>query len=134
MRRDGARRLEFGLRPNIPVLDAVLNDPITREPSARRDGAFIVQNCAAIPAELLESEFFGHVRGAFTGAHTARDGLFRLADEGTLFLDEIGDLDLGLQAKLLRVLEDGRVRPVGSRQEIDVSFPPASQPDYDFVR
>jgi len=90
--------------------------------SPRREGPFIVQNCAAIPHELLESEFFGHVRGAYTGAHVSRDGLFRLADGGTLFLDEIADLDHGLQAKLLRVLEDGRIRPVGSRQEIEVDF------------
>jgi transcriptional regulator with GAF, ATPase, and Fis domain len=90
--------------------------------SSRREGPFIVQNCAAIPGELLESEFFGHTRGAFTGAHSAREGLFRLADAGTLFLDEIADLDLRLQAKLLRVLEDGMVRPVGSKQEFAVSF------------
>jgi DNA-binding NtrC family response regulator len=71
-------------------------------------------NCAAIPAELIESEIFGHVRGAFTGATTARVGAFETADGGTLFLDEIGDMPLTMQAKLLRVLESGEVSKVGS--------------------
>lgn len=90
--------------------------------SKRRDGAFIVQNCAAIPAELIENEFFGHARGAFTGAHTRREGLFRLADGGTLVLDEVIDLHPSLQAKFLRVLEDGMVRPLGSSREEHVDF------------
>jgi len=82
--------------------------------SARRTRAFVPVNCAAIPHELLESEMFGHERGAFTGAAGPRHGLFSTADGGTIFLDEIGEMPLQLQAKLLRVLEDGIVRPVGS--------------------
>ncbi|MDE0959317.1 MAG: sigma 54-interacting transcriptional regulator [Planctomycetota bacterium] len=88
--------------------------------SDRRSDAFVSQNCAAIPENLLESEFFGHVKGAFTGAHRDKKGLFELADGGTLFLDEIGDMSTDLQAKLLRVLEDGEIRPVGSRDTIRV--------------
>jgi two-component system response regulator HydG len=88
--------------------------------SARRAGAFVAINCAAIPEALLESELFGHVRGAFTGATTARAGLFVEASEGTLFLDEIGDLAAPLQAKLLHALERGVVRPVGGTREVRV--------------
>jgi len=84
------------------------------EISPRRNHAFVPVNCAAIPHELLESEMFGHERGAFTGASAPRHGLFSAADGGTIFLDEIGEMPLGLQVKLLRVLEDGLVRPVGS--------------------
>src|SRR6202158_3277217 len=82
--------------------------------SARRTRAFVPVNRAASPHELLESEMFGHERGAFTGALGPRHGLFSTADGGTIFLDEIGEMPLQLQAKLLRVLEDGIVRPVGS--------------------
>ncbi|HEY6418806.1 MAG TPA: sigma-54 dependent transcriptional regulator [Candidatus Binataceae bacterium] len=82
--------------------------------SPRHQRAFVPVNCAAIPHDLLESEMFGHERGAFTGASGARQGLFSTADGGTIFLDEVGEMPLGLQAKLLRVLEDGLVRPVGS--------------------
>src|SRR5580658_9112489 len=82
--------------------------------SARRDHAFVPVNCAAIPQDLFESEMFGHERGAFTGASGPRHGLFAMANGGTLFLDEIGEMPKLLQAKLLRVLEDGIVRPVGS--------------------
>lgn len=77
------------------------------------DKPFIVVNCTAVPRELAESLFFGHVKGAFTGAQTDNKGYFELADGGTLFLDEIGDMPLDLQAKLLRVLEDGQITPVG---------------------
>lgn len=88
----------------------------------RHENPFISQNCAAIPPNLLESEFFGHMKGSFTGAVRDKKGLFELADNGTLFLDEIGDMSLDLQTKLLRVLEEGEVRPVGGREvkKVDV--------------
>ncbi|MEX0740023.1 MAG: sigma 54-interacting transcriptional regulator [Pseudohongiella sp.] len=88
--------------------------------SNRREAAFMTLNCAAIPETLLESELFGHAAGAFTGAGKATDGLFKAADKGTVFLDEIGDMPLSAQAKLLRVLEQGEVRPVGSTETITV--------------
>jgi two-component system response regulator AtoC len=90
--------------------------------SPRSAQGFTAINCAAIPEHLLESELFGHVRGAFTGATADRAGLFELANEGTLLLDEIGDLPLDLQAKLLRVLEEGEIRRIGGREprKIDV--------------
>ncbi len=86
----------------------------------RKDKPFIPINCTAIPEGLLESELFGHVRGAFTGAHTTKRGLFEKANGGTLFLDEIGDMGAALQGKLLRVLQDGEIRPVGGTQLIKV--------------
>ena len=90
--------------------------------SPRSEASFTAINCAAIPEQLLESELFGHVRGAFTGATADRAGLFELAHEGTLLLDEIGDLPLDLQAKLLRVLEEGEIRRIGGREprKVDV--------------
>ncbi|MCB4360313.1 sigma-54-dependent transcriptional regulator [Quatrionicoccus australiensis] len=88
--------------------------------SARADGPFVPVNCAAIAAELIESELFGHIKGAYTGAQQRREGLFYYARGGTLFLDEISELPLSAQAKLLRVLEEKRIRPVGSEQEIAV--------------
>jgi two-component system response regulator GlrR len=90
--------------------------------SDRATGPWITVNCAAIPEHLLESELFGHVKGAFTGATSSRAGLIRAAHGGTLFLDEIGDMPLDLQAKLLRVLEERVVRPVGSTSEHEVDI------------
>ncbi len=90
--------------------------------SARRDTAFVPVNCAAIPEALLESELFGHERGAFTGAARKRRGLFAEANGGTLFLDEIADMSLPLQAKLLRALQDKTIRPVGSDQELHLDL------------
>jgi formate hydrogenlyase transcriptional activator len=84
------------------------------EASARKDRPLVRVNCAAIPGTLMESEFFGHERGAFTGATTKREGRFALADGGTIFLDEVGELPLDLQAKLLRVLQEGEFEPLGS--------------------
>jgi DNA-binding NtrC family response regulator len=90
------------------------------ERSPRHTGRFVAVNVSAIPEGLLESEMFGHVRGAFTGAMTARRGLFDEAHQGTLFLDEIGDLSLSLQAKLLRVIQEHRIKPVGGNEEHEV--------------
>jgi DNA-binding NtrC family response regulator len=87
---------------------------------SRADRPFIPINCTAIPEGLLESELFGHVRGAFTGAHASKRGLFEKANGGTLFLDEIGDMGPSLQSKLLRVLQDGEIRPVGGTQTVKV--------------
>ena len=89
--------------------------------SPRKKGPFVAVNCAAVPASLVESELFGHVRGAFTGATDRRMGRFEQADGGTLFIDEIGDFELGLQAKLLRVLETFTVTPVGGHEDRKVS-------------
>ena len=91
------------------------------EKSARRESAFVTLNCAAVPAELIESELFGHEKGAFTGAATRHVGKFEQAQGGTLFLDEIGDMPVAMQAKLLRVLEEGEVERVGADKAIKVN-------------
>lgn len=88
--------------------------------TARRNGAFVAVNCAALPAELIESELFGHEKGAFTGAAARREGKFEQADGGTLFLDEIGDMSANVQAKLLRALEDRRIERLGGNESIPV--------------
>jgi DNA-binding NtrC family response regulator len=90
--------------------------------SDRADKPFVPVNCAAIPPDMMEAEFFGHLEGSFTGAKGRREGLFTYAQSGTLFLDEIGELPLSMQSKLLRVLEDRRVRPVGSEREVPVDL------------
>ena len=90
------------------------------ERSARGGGAFVTLNCAAVPAELIESELFGHEKGSFTGAAALHVGKFEQADHGTIFLDEIGDMPLAMQAKLLRVLEDGEVERIGGDRPVTV--------------
>jgi len=89
--------------------------------SSRAGRAFVVENCAALPEQLLESELFGHKRGSFTGAYEDRIGLFQQADGGTIFLDEIGDTSPGFQVKLLRVLQEGEIRPVGGARPLKIN-------------
>lgn len=91
---------------------------LIHELGPRTDGPFIAVNCGAIPTELMESEFFGHVKGSFTGADTDKDGLFQAANGGTLFLDEVADLPLNMQVKLLRAIQEKSVRPIGARSEL----------------
>src|SRR6185295_10715231 len=98
---------------------------------SRAKGAFVSENCAALTETLLESELFGYVKGAFTGAEKDKKGLFELAHKGTLFLDEVGDMSAGMQRKLLRVLQEGEVRPVGGvvPVRVDVRILSASNRD-----
>jgi transcriptional regulator with GAF, ATPase, and Fis domain len=103
----------------------------------RKERGFVSENCAAIPVNLLESEFFGHVRGAFTGASRDKRGLFEVADGGTLFLDEIADMSLAMQTKFLRVLQDGEIRRVGGKDiiRVDVRIISATNKNiYEMVR
>ena len=95
---------------------------LLHERSARASGPFVTVDCGSFTSELVDSELFGHVRGAFTGAHEDRTGLIRMASGGTLFLDEIGNMPLSLQARLLRVLQERVVRPVGGRSELPVDI------------
>jgi transcriptional regulator with PAS, ATPase and Fis domain len=98
---------------------------------SRKSAPFIAENCAALAESLLESELFGHVRGAFTGADRDKMGLIQLANHGTLFLDEIGDMPLAMQAKLLRALQEAEIRPVGGREyhKVNIRVITASHPD-----
>ena len=101
--------------------------------SNRWNKRFVPINCAGFTETLLESELFGHVKGAFTGAAVDRKGLFEIADKGTLFLDEIGDMPLNMQAKLLRVIEDGIVIPVGGNKPIVVDVRIISATNHDLT-
>ncbi|MGZ8158873.1 MAG: sigma-54-dependent transcriptional regulator [Methylobacter sp.] len=95
---------------------------LIHQQSSRSDHAFVAINCGAIPHELMESEFFGHKKGSFTGALSDKKGFFQAAEGGTLFLDEVADLPLSLQVKLLRAIQEKRIRPVGEQQEIPVDI------------
>ncbi len=136
--RDVFRLLDRVTDSDVPVL--VLGESGTGKElvaraihfnGARKDGPFVTENCAAIPDNLLESELFGYVRGAFTGADRDKRGLLSLASGGTLFLDEIGDLSIEIQGKLLRALEEGAIRPLGGKdlQKVDVRIIAATNQD-----
>ena len=123
---EGMRRVQkqIGLAADSPSTVLILGETGTGKElvaralhvhSARKDSPFIAVNCAAIPEDLLESELFGHVKGSFTGATSDRSGAFRDAENGTLFLDEIGDMKLAMQAKILRVLQEPMITPVGGK-------------------
>jgi transcriptional regulator with GAF, ATPase, and Fis domain len=101
--------------------------------SSRAARPFVPVNCAAIPEELLESELFGHIRGAFTGATSSRAGMFQLADSGTILLDEVGEMSLSLQAKLLRVLQNKEIRPVGADLPLVVNVRVVASTNKDLV-
>ena len=104
------------------------------ENSARTQAPFITINCGAFPETLLESELFGYMKGAFTGANENRQGLFQAANGGTLFMDEIGNMTLAMQVKLYRVLQEGKVRPLGSNEEIDVDVRVIAATNKDFEK
>ncbi|WP_049620815.1 sigma-54-dependent transcriptional regulator, partial [Frateuria defendens] len=93
---------------------------LIHEQGPRANGPFVPVNCGAIPSELMESEFFGHRKGSFTGAHVDKEGLFQAANGGTLFLDEVAELPLHMQVKLLRAIQEKAVRPIGAREEVPV--------------
>ncbi len=102
--------------------------------SPRASGPFVPVNCGAIPGELMESEFFGHKKGSFTGAHADKEGLFQAASGGTLFLDEVAELPMPMQVKLLRAIQEKRVRPVGAANELDVDVRLLSATHKDLAR
>jgi len=107
---------------------------LIHEQGARRDLAFVPVNCGAIPAELMESEFFGHKKGSFTGATADKQGLFQAAEGGTLFLDEVADLPLSMQVKLLRAIQEKAIRPVGAQREIPIDVRILSATHTDLAR
>ena len=123
------RLAERAAKSNIPILiegeSGVGKEVLARAiqgSSDRKGKPFVTVNCGAIPPDMIESELFGHLKGAFTGAERAREGLFLHAQGGTLFLDEISEMPLATQSKLLRVLEDRKVRPVGSEREVPIDL------------
>jgi DNA-binding NtrC family response regulator len=134
-----AERVERVARSNLPALirgetgtgKELIARAIHRR--SRRPGPFVSENCAALADSLLEAELFGHEQGAFTGASAARDGLFARANGGTLFIDEVGDMSPAMQAKLLRVLQDGEVRRLGGQRTttVDVRVIAATHKDLD---
>ncbi|HET6905594.1 MAG TPA: sigma-54 dependent transcriptional regulator, partial [Rhodanobacteraceae bacterium] len=107
---------------------------LIHEQGPRAGGPFVPVNCGAIPSELMESEFFGHKKGSFTGAHADKDGLFQAANGGTLFLDEVAELPLHMQVKLLRVIQEKAVRPIGGRGEVTVDVRILSATHKDLAR
>ncbi|MGN6314069.1 MAG: sigma-54-dependent transcriptional regulator [Rhodanobacteraceae bacterium] len=107
---------------------------LIHEQGPRASGPFVPVNCGAIPSELMESEFFGHKKGSFTGAHADKDGLFQAANGGTLFLDEVAELPLHMQVKLLRVIQEKAVRPIGGRGEVAVDVRILSATHKDLAR
>ncbi|MBS0433141.1 MAG: sigma-54-dependent Fis family transcriptional regulator [Proteobacteria bacterium] len=107
---------------------------LIHEQGPRASGPFVPVNCGAIPSELMESEFFGHKKGSFTGAHADKDGLFQAANGGTLFLDEVAELPIHMQVKLLRVIQEKAVRPIGGRGEIGVDVRILSATHKDLAR